>query len=177
MAAQTRSRAGGRTTSVPVGTDLGLLVVRVLIGGLFMGHGVGKLFGWFGQGGVNGTGAFFESVGYKPGENLAIFAGVIELAAGAMIVLGFMIPLAAAIVIGDMMNAAWVKSGKGFWIADDGYEYEFVLIFLVLALTITGAGAYALDRNRDWFRNRAGGVVVAVVLGVISGVVMLMVRQ
>ena len=177
MATQARSRAGSRTTGVPLGTDVGLLVVRIVVGGLFMGHGTGKLFGWFGQGGVNGTGAFFESVGYKPGKELAIVDGILELGAGAMLVLGFMIPLAAAIIIGDMMNAAWVKSAMGFWTADDGYEYEFVLIFLMLALTITGAGAYALDRNRDWFRNRAGGVVVAVVLGVIGGIVMLMVRQ
>jgi len=162
---------------VPVGTDLGLLIVRLIIGGLFMGHGVGKLFGWFGQGGVNGTGAFFESVGYEPGKQLAIADGILELGAGAMLVFGFFIPLAAAIIIGDMMNAAWVKSADGFWVADNGYEYEFVLIFLVLALTVTGAGAYALDRNREWFRSRAGGVVVAVVLGLIGGIVMLMVRQ
>ncbi|HEU5159584.1 MAG TPA: DoxX family protein [Streptosporangiaceae bacterium] len=177
MAAETRSRVRGRTTSVPLGTDLGLLVVRLIVGGLFVGHGTGKLFGWFGQGGIDGTGAFFESVGYKPGEELAIVAGIVELAAGAMLMLGFMIPLAAAIIIGDMMNAAWVKSSAGFWVADDGYEYEFVLIFLVLALTITGAGAYALDRNREWFRSRAGGVAVAVVLGVISGIVMLVIRD
>jgi putative oxidoreductase len=177
MATETRSRLRGRTTSVRVGPDLGLLVVRLIIGGLFMGHGTGKLFGWFGQGGPNGTGAFFESVGYKPGKELAIVDGILELGAGAMIVLGFMIPLAAAFIIGDMMNAAWVKSAMGFWIADNGYEYEFVLIFLMLTLTITGAGAYALDRNREWFRSRAGGVVVAVVLGLIGGIVMLMVRQ
>lgn len=177
MATRTRSRAGGRTASVPVGTDLGLLIVRIIVGGLFMGHGTGKLFGWFGQGGVDGTGAFFESVGYKPGKELAIADGILELGAGAMIVLGFMIPLAAAIIIGDMMNAAWVKSAMGFWTADQGYEYEFVVIFLMLALTVAGTGAYALDRDREWFRSRAGGVVVAVVLGVISGVALLIVRQ
>jgi putative oxidoreductase len=177
MATQTRSRAGGRTASVPVGTDLGLLVVRLIVGGLFMGHGVGKLFGWFGQGGVNGTGAFFESVGYSPGEELAIAAGIIELAAGALLVFGFMIPLAAAIIIGDMMNAAWVKSSAGFWVADEGYEYEFVLIFLALALVIAGPGLYSIDRNREWFRSRAGGVAVAVVLGVVSGIVMLVIRD
>lgn len=176
MATDTRSSIG-RTTRVPVGTDLGLLIVRLLIGGLFIGHGTGKLFGWWGEGGVKGTGKFFESVGYKPGEKLAIMAGILETGAGVLLILGFLIPLAAAIIIGDMMNAAWVKSAAGFWVADQGYEYEFVLIFLVLALTFTGAGAYALDRNREWFRSRAGGVVVAVVLGLISGIVLLMVRQ
>jgi putative oxidoreductase len=177
MATEARARAGGRTGSVPLGADLGLLIVRVLVGGLFIGHGLGKLFGWFGQGGPNGTGAFFESVGYKPGKELAIVDGILELGAGAMLVAGFVIPLAAAIIIGDMMNAAWVKSAAGFWVADNGYEYEFVLIFVVLALTIAGAGAYSLDRDREWFRSRAGGVVVAVVLGLISGIVMLMIRE
>jgi putative oxidoreductase len=177
MATQTRSRVGGRTAGVPVGTDLGLLIVRVLIGGLFIGHATGKLFGWFGEGGVKGTGAFFESVGYKPGKELAIVAGILELGAGVLLVLGLLIPLAAAIIIGDMMNAAWVKSAAGFWVADHGYEYEFVLIFLALALTITGAGAYALDRNREWFGTRARGVVVAVILGLIGGIAMLIVRQ
>src|SRR4051794_5184303 len=110
MSTETRSRVGGRTTGVPLGADLGLLIVRLLIGGLFIGHGTGKLFGWFGQGGVNGTGAFFESVGYKPGKELAIADGILELGAGVMLVLGFLVPLAAAIIIGDMMNAAWVKS-------------------------------------------------------------------
>lgn len=177
MSTETRSRVGGRTTGVPLGTDLGLLIVRLLIGVLFIGHGTGKLWGWWGQGGPKGTGAFFESVGYKPGKELAIVAGILELGAGVLLVLGFLVPLAAAIIIGDMMNAAWVKSAMGFWVADNGYEYEFVLIFLVLALTVAGAGAYALDRDREWFRNRAGGVAVAVVLGLISGIVMLMIRE
>jgi len=177
MATGTRSRVAGRTTGLPVGTDLGLLVVRVLIGGLFIAHGTGKLFGWFNQSGIKGTGAFFESVGYKPGENLAIMAGIFELVAGVLLVLGLLIPLAAAILIGDMMNAAWVKSGHGFWIAKQGYEYEFVLIFLMLALVIAGAGAYALDRDREWFGSRARGVAFAVVLGLIGGIAMLVVRQ
>lgn len=172
-----RTERGRRIGGVTVGADLGILIVRLVVGVLFMGHGLGKLFGWFGQGGVKGTGAFFEKVGYSPGESLAVLTGIVELAAGIMLVLGFMIPLAAAIIIGDMMNAAWVKSAAGFWTADQGYEYEFVLIMIALALTITGAGAYALDRDREWFRTRAGGVTVAVVLGLISGIVMLIIRD
>jgi putative oxidoreductase len=177
MATQSRSHAAGRTTGLPIGTDLGLLVLRVILGALFMGHGLGKLFGWFGQGGIDGTAAFFKSVGYEPAKQLVVMDGILELAAGAMLVAGFLIPLAAAIIIGDMMNAAVVKSAAGFWVADQGFEYEFVIMILLLALTITGAGAYALDRNREWFGSRAAGVAFAVVLGVISGVAMLIVRN
>jgi putative oxidoreductase len=176
----TRTGSSTRTdqiAGVSLNADLGLLLIRLVIGLLFIGHGTGKLFGWFGQGGIKGTGAFFNSVGYHPAETLAAFTGIIELAAGILLCLGFLIPLASAIIIGDMMNAAFVKSADGFWIADDGYEYELVLILLVTILTITGAGVYALDRDRQWFRNRAGGLIFAVVLGVIAGVIMMIVRD
>jgi putative oxidoreductase len=177
MATETRSHAAGRAAGVPVGTDLGLLLLRVILGGLFMGHGLGKLFGWFGQGGIDGTAAFFKSVGYEPAKQLVVMDGILELAAGAMLLAGFLIPLAAAIIIGDMMNAAVVKSPHGFWVANQGFEYEFVIMILLLTLTVTGAGVYALDRNREWFGSRVGGVAVAVVLGVIGGVAMLIVRK
>jgi putative oxidoreductase len=177
MATQARSRATDRPVGVPLGTDLGLLILRVIIGGLFLGHGLGKLFGWFGEGGIDGTAAFFKSVGYEPAKQLVVMDGIFEVVAGAMLLAGFLIPLAAAIIIGDMMNAAVVKSAAGFWVADQGFEYEFVIMILLLTLTITGTGAYALDRNREWFGNRAGGVAVAVVLGVIGGVAMLVVRK
>jgi putative oxidoreductase len=176
------TRTGPRTRTdqvagVSLNADLGLLIIRLVIGLLFIGHGTGKLFGWFGQGGIKGTGAFFDQVGYHPAETLVVFTGIVELAAGILLCLGFLIPLASAIIIGDMMNAAYVKSAMGFWIADDGYEYELVLILLVTVLAITGAGAYALDRDRQWFRNRAGGLIFAVVLGVLSGVAMFIVRD
>jgi putative oxidoreductase len=177
MSAATDSDTGRRRASTPLGADLGILFVRLIVGALFIGHGTGKLFGWFGQGGIQGTSKFFESVGYKPAHQLVIGAGIVEIAAGVLLIFGFLVPLAAAIIIGDMMNAAWVKSAHGFWTADQGFEYEFVLICVVLALAIAGPGALAIDRNREWFRNRLGGVLVAVVLGAASGIVMFMVRN
>ena len=49
--------------------------MRTLIGGLFIGHGTQKLFGWFGGHGPEGTGQFFESLGLSPGKQNAIAAG------------------------------------------------------------------------------------------------------
>ena len=47
--------------------NLGLLVVRLAVGMLMMGHGAQKLFGSFGGHGPAGTGGFFESLGLTPG--------------------------------------------------------------------------------------------------------------
>ncbi|MYZ15037.1 DoxX family membrane protein, partial [Streptomyces sp. SID337] len=58
--------------------DLGLLLLRAGTGGVLAAHGAQKLFGWFGGGGVAGTGAFMESIGYAPGRLNAVVAGVCE---------------------------------------------------------------------------------------------------
>ena len=60
-----------------------VLIARVLIGGLFIGHGTQKLFGWFGGYGPDGTGGFFESLGIRPDRQHAVAAGATETASGA----------------------------------------------------------------------------------------------
>jgi putative oxidoreductase len=177
MSTRTGTETDNRAAGAAAGADAAIMLVRVIIGALFIGHGTGKLFGWFGQGGVKGTGAFFKSVGYQPAETLAILDGVVEVVAGLLLVLGLLVPLAAAAIIGDMLNAAWVKSADGFWVADNGFEYEFVLIITMIALTVAGTGAYAIDRNRNWFGNRTGNVAVAIVLGLIGGGILAIIRK
>ena len=40
--------------------ELGLLVLRVVVGAMFIGHGSQKLFGLFGGHGLSGTADFFD---------------------------------------------------------------------------------------------------------------------
>ena len=54
-----------------------VLIARLLLGGLFVGHGAQKLFGWFGGYGPDGTGGYLESLGVKPGRQHALAAGAI----------------------------------------------------------------------------------------------------
>src|SRR5205809_7809768 len=101
--------------------SLGLLILRVVMGGLFVGHGTQRLFGWFGGYGPEGAGGGFEDLGYTPGRTMAIVAGACEAGAGAMLILGLLTPLAAAIVIGVMINASLaVHADKGVWNTDGG---------------------------------------------------------
>jgi len=126
--------------------SIGLLLIRLVIGLLFAGHGAQKLFGWFGGYGIKGTGGFFESIGLKPGEKMALLAGLAELIGGVLFVLGLLTPLAGLIIAATMVIAIWKVHGvNGIWITQNGYEYNLVLLVVALAVSVMGAGAYSLD--------------------------------
>src|SRR3954447_2522196 len=102
-------------------------VLRALIGGLFIGHGTQKLFGWFGGHGLEGTGGFFETLGLRPGKRNAIAAGVAEAGGGALLASGIALPLAGAAITGTMTTAIrHVHGSKGPWTTDGGWEYNAV---------------------------------------------------
>lgn len=118
------------------------LVVRLVIGGLFIGHGTQKLFGWFGGHGPEGTGGFFESLGLKPGKANAIAAGAAEAGGGALLASGLALPLAGAALTGTMTTAIrHVHAAKGPWSTDGGWEYNAVLIAATLAVVEEECGA------------------------------------
>lgn len=126
---------------------LGLAALRLVVGGLFFGHGAQKLFGWFGGHGLDGTGQFFESLGLTPGRRHATLAGASEAGGGALIAAGLLTPLGAAALIGVMSQAIRTVHGpKGPWVSDGGYEYNLVLIAVVFALADVGPGGLSLDR-------------------------------
>ncbi|CAN5551020.1 hypothetical protein BH20ACT18_BH20ACT18_07510 [soil metagenome] len=111
-------------------------LLRVILGGLFIGHGTQKLFGWFGGHGPEGTGQFFESLGLRPGGRNATVAGVSEAAGGALLATGLANPLAATAISGSMLTAIrHVHFAKGPWITDGGYEYNLVILAAVAAIT------------------------------------------
>ncbi|MFK2826745.1 DoxX family protein [Bacillus sp. B190/17] len=126
--------------------DMGLLLIRLVIGLAFVGHGAQKLFGWFGGYGLKGTGGWFESIGMKPGIIMALLAGLAEFAGGAMFALGLFTPLAGVIIAGTMFMAIVKVHGQnGFWAAQNGYEYNLVLIAAAIGVGMIGPGQYALD--------------------------------
>ena len=65
--------------------DGALLILRVVFGALLIGHGTQKLFGWFGGHGLEGTGAFFHSLGFRPGKQMAVVAGASEAGGGLLL--------------------------------------------------------------------------------------------
>jgi putative oxidoreductase len=128
-------------------TDLALLVLRVVTGGLLVGHGAQKLFGAFGGPGLTGTASGMESLGLRPGWLWALGGGVSELGGGLLTVLGLGGPL-GTIVTGTAMKMATFKehSGRPIWASAGGAELPVVNATIGTALALTGPGRYSLDR-------------------------------
>ncbi|WP_394233518.1 DoxX family protein [Niallia oryzisoli] len=126
--------------------SLGLLLIRLVIGLLFIGHGAQKLFGWFGGYGLKGTGGWFESIGMKPGVKLALLAGLTELIGGILFAAGLLTPLAGIMIAGTMIMAiAKVHGANGLWSTSNGYEYNLTVLTVTIGIALIGPGQYALD--------------------------------
>jgi putative oxidoreductase len=130
--------------------DLGLLLLRVVVGAVLAAHGAQKLFGLFGGFGIQGTGGWLESLGFRPGAAYARINGLTEFGGGLLLAVGLLTPFAAAAIIGVMITAiATVHWDKGFFNTAGGYEFNLTLIAASIALAMTGAGAYSLDYALD----------------------------
>lgn len=125
---------------------LGLLIVRLVVGLTFMGHGAQKLFGWFGGYGPKGSGGWMESVGIKPGVQMAILSGLMELIGGLLFAAGLFTAVGAALIVITMLGAIVKVHGKnGYWATANGYEYNLMLIAIAVGVALIGAGSYSLD--------------------------------
>ncbi|MBI2038765.1 MAG: DoxX family protein [Candidatus Niyogibacteria bacterium] len=114
------------------------LLLRIILGTIFVVHGYPKLFKNFSE-----TAGFFESIGIRPGKFWVFAVGAVEFFGGIALVLGFATQLAAALLAIDMLVAiAKVKFRQGFV---GGYEFDLTLLVIALSLVLTGPGAYAID--------------------------------
>ncbi|MGZ0051087.1 DoxX family protein [Brevibacillus gelatini] len=125
--------------------DLGLLIIRLVVGLSFAGHGAQKLFGWFGGYGLKGTGGWLESIGVKPGVAMALLAGLAELIGGLLFAAGVGTWVGALLIVLTMLVAIVKVHGQnGYWITQNGYEYNLTLIAVAIGVALIGPGAYVL---------------------------------
>jgi putative oxidoreductase len=154
--------------------NTGLLLLRLVVGLLLIGHGTQKLFGWFGGHGLAGTGGFFHSQGFRPGRHMAGLAGLTEAGAGLLLALGLLTPVAAAGIIGTLTVAGSVHWKAGLWGQNGGYELPLVYSVVAGVLAFTGPGDYSLDHavGLDHFAGVGWGVL-SVAVGVLAAVVVI----
>jgi putative oxidoreductase len=126
--------------------NLGLFVLRAAIGAAILAHGLNHLDKVRKGPGVAN---WFESLGLKPGPTHAWMVTITEIATGAMLIIGFLTPLAAAGVIGVVV-VAFITNHRdaGFFVFNrpvEGWEYLMVLTAACVTLGATGAGEWSLD--------------------------------
>ncbi len=135
----------GLLTSAP-GYDA--LALRLVAGAIFIGHGAQKLFGWFGGGGLEGTGQWMGSIGLEPGYLMALLAGGAEFFGGALLVLGLLTrPAALACAFTMVVAIVVVHLDDGFFMKNGGYEFGLALLAMSVALVIRGGGSCSLDEK------------------------------
>ncbi|MFI9718784.1 DoxX family protein [Streptomyces sp. NPDC052396] len=160
------------------GVSAGLLLFRMMLGLIMAAHGAQKLFGWFGGDGLDRTAKGFLLLGYPWPKAMAVMSGLCEGLGGVGIFLGLLTPLAAAALLGNMINALWVTWGGGFF-APKGVEYTLLITVGAAALALTGPGRYAVDPYLPvpmLREHRAVYGVAAIVLAGVAALVVLLIR-
>ena len=128
--------------------DLALVVLRVVVGGIVMQHGLLKL-GLVGKGGsVAGVAGWFNGMGLKPGMFWALVAVAAEAGGGILTVLGLGGPLGPGILAADMIVVTVVAHvPQGFWAGGGkvGWEFPLPLATAAFAIALLGNGGWSLD--------------------------------
>jgi putative oxidoreductase len=126
--------------------DLGLLILRVVVGLLFIGHGTQKLFGWFGGYGFSATsGMLGGMMGLRPAGFWTFMAGVSEAGGGLLLALGLLNPLGSIGIIAAMLMAIITMHWPRLWAANNGIEVPLVYATAAIAVSLAGVGAYSMD--------------------------------
>ncbi|MGO1319530.1 MAG: DoxX family protein [Galactobacter sp.] len=123
--------------------NLALTIIRIAIGAAFMVHGTQKVFEW----GIGGTSDSFEAMGVPLASVVGPVVAFLELIGGAAIILGLFTRIIAALLVVDMVGAAFsVHLEQGFFVSEGGYELVMLLGAGALALVAAGPGAWAVDK-------------------------------
>lgn len=150
--------------------DIGLLVLRLVVGGIFAAHGVQKVFGLLGGLGLDRTTRVVADLGFVAhGSTLAWGLGIGQLVLGIFLVVGLMTPITAAGLLATKIVAVAVTWGSVPLFAADGpnsLELNLLLGGGAAALLFAGAGRAALDSGRTWQRRPLPYAWLSLIIGV-----------
>jgi putative oxidoreductase len=115
-----------------------------VVGGYVAAHGAQKLFGVLGGGGIEGTAKMFDSIGLRPGKEMAALAGAAEFGGGILTATGIASPLGPVAVSGAMSVATAVHRKAGPFAREGGYELPLTNLAVAAALALAGPGRLRL---------------------------------
>ena len=123
----------------------GILIVRIMLGIIFMAHGSQKLFGAFGGSGVSGFARAMTDMGFSMPLFFAWVVGIVEFFGGAFLFLGVVPRVSAALISIIMLVAIFkVHWSNGFFNMNQGFEYQLLILSVCLMIVGCGAGKFSL---------------------------------
>jgi len=132
--------------------NVALLVLRLVPGLLFMGHGLQKLVParlsppLLSAHGPRAIAAGFEQMALAPGLPLALLAGAGELGGGFLLAAGLITPLGTALIAAVMTVAILVVHlRKGIWAASGGFEFPLLMLTGAYLVSALGTGSLSID--------------------------------
>lgn len=127
----------------PLVRDIGILIARLVLGVIFLAHGLQKFNSW----GYEGTKAGFEGMGV-PAPAISAFVDTwIEILGGLALILGVLVPVFGVLLFLLMLGAFFiVHVENGIYVGDGGFELVAALGAGALLLAAVGAGAFSVDR-------------------------------
>jgi len=143
--------------------DVSLLLMRVIVGIIFVAHGAQKLFGAFGGPGLAEIVKMMGPIGY--------LVTIGEFFGGLGLIAGFLCRFSAASLMVIMIGAiAMVHGQHGFFLghgpestlATAGYEYNLALIGLLAPILIAGPGRFAIGRSLPLPKSSRTGRLIVV---------------
>lgn len=126
--------------------DLGIVVLRFVVGFTFAVHGAQKLFGWWGGPGFAGWRGAMGQMGFRPALAFALSSALIEFGGGLLLAVGFLTPFVAALLVAQSaVIIGQVHWSNGFFNSKSGYEFPLLLGAAAAAVVLVGPGAFSLD--------------------------------
>ncbi len=130
---------------------LGLLILRLFVGGIFIVHGVQKLLH------IEDTINFFGQIGIP--SFFAWLVAIVETVGGIALIIGMFVQYASIllsiVLLVAIVKVKWVYGGETLLGKFAAGEIDLALLGANLALVFTGAGRYSLAR---WCRCKCHGV-------------------
>jgi putative oxidoreductase len=133
----------GTTAVAPQRMALGVTLLRVVVGIVFLSHGIQKLF-VFGLAGITGG---FTQMGIPLPTIAAPVVTFVELLGGIALILGLFTRVAALLLAIDMAGAIVFVHGKNGFFLPNGFEFALTLLVANIAIAIGGPGEYAIENR------------------------------